>query len=63
MCSTWRRLHVTLKVRAVYQALEVAAPAILGVQALPVRAQRSQDALVPDDFAVTEEVQVHRAPL
>ena len=56
-------LHVALKVRAVYQALEVAAPAVLGVQGFPVRTQRGQDALIPDDFAITEEVQVHRATL
>ena len=49
--------------RAVYQALEVSAPAILGVQGLPVRAQRGNSGLVPDDFAITEEVEVSGATL
>ena len=61
MRSTWR-LHVAFKVRTVYQALKVAAPAVLRVKGLPVRTDGGQDTLVPDDFPITEEVQVHRAP-
>ena len=59
----YQYLHVPLKVRAVQQGFEVAAPAVLGVQGFPVSAYWSQDCLVPDDFAVLEEVQVHRSPL
>ena len=33
------------------------------MQAFPVRAQRSQDTLVPDDFPVLEEVKVSGATL
>ena len=49
--------------RAVYQALKVAAPAVLRVQAFPVCTEGGQHGFVPDDFAITEKVQVHRAPL
>ena len=56
-------LHVTLKVRTVHQGLEVAAPAVFGVQAFPVRAKWSQDSLVPDDLPVLEEVKVSSATL
>jgi len=49
--------------RAVYQRFEVSAPAVLGVQAFPVRAQRRNGGFVPDYFAVTEEVEVGSAPL
>lgn len=62
MRSTWR-LHVALKVWAVYQALEVAAPAVLGMQTFPICTDWSKDSFVPDYFPVQEEVQVHRAPL
>ena len=56
-------LHVTLKVRAVHQALEVAAPAVLRVQAFPVRAKRGNGCFVPDDLPVLEEVEVGSATL
>ena len=56
-------LDIPLEVRAIYQALKVSTPTILGVQALPVGAQGSKDCLVPNDLAVFEEVQVNGAAL
>lgn len=48
--------------RTVHQRFEVATPAVFGVQRLPVRAQRSNDVLVPDYLPILEEVQVDGAP-
>ena len=56
-------LHVALKVRAVYQGLEVAAPAVLGVQTFPICTDCSKGSFVPDDFPVQEEVEVSSAAL
>lgn len=49
--------------RTVHQTLEVAAPAVLRVQAFPIRADGRQYGLVPDYFSVFEKVKISSAPL